>query len=109
MPRSPEVPVNPRVLVWARETDGASVSEVAKHLGVTESDLREMENGERLPQAKDVRKLAKFLHRSLATMLLPEPPAELELPRELRAPTGAAKSMARETRQAIRTARDVQE
>jgi Zn-dependent peptidase ImmA (M78 family)/transcriptional regulator with XRE-family HTH domain len=108
MPQSPEVPVNPRVLVWARESDGASLSEVAKRLKITESELREMEAGERLPKAKHVRTLATLLHRSLATMLLPEPPLEPELPRELRTPTGATKSMARHTRQAIRAAREVQ-
>lgn len=77
MSASQFAPVNPRVLVWARQDSGWAIEEVAQKLAVKVERLQAWEAGEKQPTVRQVQNLAKFLHRPLSTFFQPNPP---ELP-----------------------------
>jgi Zn-dependent peptidase ImmA (M78 family) len=71
--RSPELAVNPRVLVWARESAGVTPDEAAKRAHRVVEDFEAWEQGEARPTVSALRELAKLYRRPLAALLLPEP------------------------------------
>jgi Zn-dependent peptidase ImmA (M78 family)/transcriptional regulator with XRE-family HTH domain len=74
MPAPQLAPVNPRVLVWARQDSGWALEEVARKLAVKVERLQAWESGEKRPTVRQVQNLAKFLHRPLSTFFQPNPP-----------------------------------
>ncbi len=74
MPAPQLAPVNPRVLVWARQDSGWALEDVAKKLAIKVERLRAWESGEKKPTVRQVQNLAKFLHRPLSTFSQPNPP-----------------------------------
>jgi len=74
MPPSGTIPVNPSLLVWAREESGYGLERVAKRLQVKEERVEAWEKGERQPTFRQVEELAKFLHRPLSVFFLSRPP-----------------------------------
>lgn len=74
MPAPQLAPVNPRVLVWARQDSGWALEEVARKLAVKVERLQAWESGEKQPTVRQVQNLAKFLHRPLSTFFQPNPP-----------------------------------
>jgi len=105
MAKSFKVEVNPGVLVWARETAGYNMDEVALRTGQTGSSIRAWESGRRQPSWKLLSKLAALYKRPVAALLLPEPPQEAKTLPDFRTLPGGAGQFAPEIRFAIRTAR----
>jgi len=79
--------IEPKVLVWARETAGLTVDDAAGKVftgdGAAER-LRAVEAGERQPSRAQLLKMAKAYHRSLLTFYLPEPPRRGERGQDFR-------------------------
>lgn len=74
MSASQFAPVNPRVLVWARQDSGWPIEAVAHKLAVKVERLQAWESGDKQPTVRQVQNLAKFLHRPLSTFFQPNPP-----------------------------------
>ncbi len=74
MPAPQLAPVNPRVLVWARQDSGWALEDVAKKLAIKVERLQAWESGEKMPTVRQVQNLAEFLHRPLSTFFQPNPP-----------------------------------
>ena len=64
-------PINPRVLVWARQDSGWAREDVAKKLAIKVERLESWESGEKKPTVRQVQNLAKFLHRPLSIFFSP--------------------------------------
>jgi Zn-dependent peptidase ImmA (M78 family)/transcriptional regulator with XRE-family HTH domain len=83
-PVSFTVDVEPKVLAWARTSLNLSSDAVAADVGVTTSTLALWEAGVARPRLTQLRSLSKALHRTVATLLLPEPPPKPRKPRDYR-------------------------
>lgn len=68
--------VTPEVLLWARESAGYSLEEAAGAIKLSWSELEMVESGHNLLTLRQAEKLAKLYGRPVATLFLPEPPAE---------------------------------
>lgn len=111
MPRkSLEAIVEPRVLIWARESIGMNIEGVAKRLNTSEDTVRKWESGQKKPTLIQLEKLARTIYkRPLAAFFLPEPPEEPPLPEDFRTlPRDKRKPFSPKTRLAIRRARRLQ-
>lgn len=110
MPRkSFEVFVEPEVLVWARESIGRNIEEVAKQLNVSNDLVKRLENGEKKPTLNQLKKLAQYYKRPLGVFFLPEPPEEFSLPKDFRTlPEETRIPLSSNIRLAIRRARRLQ-
>ena len=87
--------INPRLLVWARETAGLTVDEAAEKLGLTSSSrstsvekLAALETGERAPTAQQLLRAAATYRRPLVAFYLPEPPGRGERGEDFRVVQG---------------------
>lgn len=110
MPReSLEAIIEPRVLIWARESMGINIDEVAKRLKVNEDTLNKWELGQKKPTLIQLEKLAKIYKRPFAAFFLPEPPKESPLPKDFRTlPSDKKNPFSLDTRLAIRRAQRLQ-
>lgn len=82
MTRGLEVPVNPELLVWARETAGLSIDDAAKKINVTPARLEAVEasqGGQHLTFSQ-LKAAAGAYKRPVAAFFLPEPPTERRKP-----------------------------
>ena len=68
-----EVPVNPRVLVWARESIGLTRDEAAKEIKVFPRELEMFEEGNLSVPLDKLEKMADVYDRPLLALLAPEP------------------------------------
>lgn len=84
MPSAIPIPVNPRLLSWAREQSGYDVARTAKKLNVKLERVQAWENGDRQPTMRQAEQLANFFHRPLSIFFLPQPPQLLPLAAEYR-------------------------
>ncbi len=76
------IPVNPAVIVWARETAGISVEEVARRMKKSIEVILSWEKGDDAPTYIQLEKLAYQIYkRPLALFFFPEPPQE-ETPKQ---------------------------
>jgi transcriptional regulator with XRE-family HTH domain len=90
--------INPRVLVWARETAGLSLEAATKKLGLSGPDrLLALETGEREPSRAQLAKMAEKYHRPLLAFYLPEPPRKNEQIRDFRSLRAGEARQASET------------
>lgn len=111
MPRkSLETIVEPKVLVWARESVGLGIQEVAKRLPTSEDTIGKWESGQKRPTLIQLEKLARTIYkRPLAAFFLSEPPKELPLPKDFRTlPSDKRKPFSPKTHLAIRRTRRLQ-
>jgi Zn-dependent peptidase ImmA (M78 family) len=107
--KSFEVDVEPGVLIWARESMGIEIAEVAKRFGLSQNIIKKWEYGQKKPTIIQIKKLAKFYKRPLAVFFLPSPPEEPPLPNDFRTlPDESRKPFSPETRLIIRKARRLQ-
>ncbi len=106
--RSVDVPVQPAVLKWARESCGANVDDAAEVIGVSASAFAHLERQESTVRLGDLRKLAHYFRRPLAAFLLAEPPAEPLPPPDFRMLPGRHHPFDRSTHFAIRRAARLQ-
>jgi len=84
MGQSPNLPVNPDVVRWAREESGYDVERVARRLAVKEERVLAWERGQRQPTQRQIEALARFLHRPLGIFFLARPPRLTPLAAEYR-------------------------
>lgn len=66
--------INPQILIWARERQGLTTSDVATRSGFTKLDL--WETGEGRPTMNQLRSLAHFYKRPSALFYMKNPPDE---------------------------------
>jgi len=78
------ISVNNRVLVWARETLALNKTDAAERTNISIKRLTQLEEGERLPTLGELKALSKEYKRTIATLLLAEPPKEKPLPNDRR-------------------------
>lgn len=105
------VAANPRLLVWARQTAGLSINEVAERIGKTPDDVKAWESHEKSPTFKQLEALAETVYRRpVALFFLPEPPTEKSPAREFRTLPGfEIENLSADTRYALRVARSYQD
>lgn len=77
--------INPKVLVWARETAGLSPNEAAERLGIASSErssaaekLAEIESGTKSPTRSQLIRIAQVYRRPLVSFYMNEPPRKGE-------------------------------
>src|SRR5260370_24188365 len=75
------MPLNPKILIWARETAGLTVDEAARALGFKDTRdrtaverLQALEVGTEEPSRSVLLRRARSYHRSLLVFYLSEPP-----------------------------------
>jgi Zn-dependent peptidase ImmA (M78 family) len=68
-----EVPVNGRVLAWARTLRNLSVDDAALLLGIPPEELRDYELGNKLPLVTFLRRMSTKYQVNFASLLMPEP------------------------------------
>jgi len=68
-----EVPVNGRVLQWAREIRGLNLNDAAELLGVSSGELRSYESGEKKPLVGFLRIMSAKYQINFSSLLMPEP------------------------------------
>lgn len=103
------LPVEPDLLIWARETAGYSIEEVATRLHVPVERVASWEEGEVKPAITNLKRLASIYKRPLEVFLLPAPPEEPPNPSDFRIIGSGKPGFSPETRFAIRNARRWQE
>ena len=75
-----DVPVNPKVLIWARLERGFDISGAAARLGIPEEELLELENGVRHPSVGELRNMSAKYEIGFSSLLMPEAlPSETSL------------------------------
>ena len=86
----PRANINPAVLKWAREQAKLTVEQAAKKVNVKRERYEswEMMASEVKPTIKQMRNLAKALHRPLSLFYLPEPPEGFQPMKDLRRQPG---------------------
>ena len=80
MGASIHVPINPELLIWARESAGYDTSGAAIRLGVSNEKLESIEAGEAQITYVQLRKAAEVYKRSLAAFFMASPPPRKEPP-----------------------------
>jgi len=111
--RGAELPINPEVLRWARESVGMEVAQVADRLGKPAEKYAERyaawERGAAQPSVSYLEKLAATFKLPIAAFFLPSPPKEPPLPTDYRRRAGAAAGkLGVEAIHAIRRLRSIQ-
>lgn len=76
------------LLVWARESSGYSVEDVAEKLKKDPETILAWESGEHRPYMGQLRRLSDIYKRSLSDFYLPEPPKERAIPHDFRRSPG---------------------
>jgi len=84
MARSIPALVQPSLLVWARETAGFRIEDVAKKAQVELETVREWERGAQNPSIAQLRRLGAVYKRPLGVFFLQEPPKGFDPQREFR-------------------------
>jgi len=109
MSRRTPVPITPDVLAWVISESGYNEKEIADAVGVSVEILEQWKLGNTKPTLTQVRKLATKLHRPLASLLLPKPPASRPLPVKFRKPIGQQRDLTPNERRYLRRAARLQE
>jgi Zn-dependent peptidase ImmA (M78 family) len=68
-----KVPVNGKVLKWAREIRGLTIDDAAILLGISASELRSYESGSNLPLVGLLRRMSAKYQINFTTLLMPAP------------------------------------
>ena len=70
------IPVNPDILVWARETAGLTLQEAATKINIVKRSLERIEKGEKAPSHAMLHRMAEKYRRPLLTFYLENIPSE---------------------------------
>jgi len=108
MPKSIAVEINPKVLVWLRESSGWKLEEVGKNLNTNVEIIKDFELGKKNPTLKQLKLLSKAFKRPLASFFLSEPKEQKPLPRDYRMIPGREGVFDKKTILTIRRARNLQ-
>jgi len=84
MNESETISVNNHVLVWAREALALNKTDAAERTNISINRLTQLEEGEKLPTLGELKAFSKEYKRTIATLLLAEPPEEKPLPSDRR-------------------------
>ena len=84
MAKSIEALIEPKLLIWARDSAGYSVEEAAKKISVKPERLKSWEKGEKRPSIKQLRKIANVYKRPLSVFYLSELPKDFQPIRDFR-------------------------
>lgn len=84
MAKGIEAIVNPKMLVWARESARMEIETAAKKAQVSPERLELWERGEERPTINQLRKLGNAYKRPIAVFYLPEPPSDFQAMRDFR-------------------------
>lgn len=76
--------VNHEVLVWARESLALNRSQASESTGISPKRLVQLETGEKQPTLEELKAFSKTYKRTIATLLLNNPPKEKPLPQDRR-------------------------
>lgn len=96
----PEVPVNGKVLEWARGIRGLELGAAADLLQIPADELRSYESGERKPMVGILRRISDKYQVNFTSLLMPEPLPPAQRPPDYRA-NASAKPLSMETLIAI--------
>lgn len=80
--------VEPTILVWARETAGYSIDDVATKLKKKPETIEDWESGKQRPYMGQLRRLSEIYKRSISDFYLPVPPQEPPIPHDFRRAPG---------------------
>lgn len=78
------IKVNKEVLVWARESIALNKSVASERTGISIQKITQLEEGEKPPTLEELKSLSKTYKRTIATLLLNNPPLEKPLPHDRR-------------------------
>ncbi len=78
------IQVNHKVLVWARESLAINRNQASEKTGISAKRLFQLEEGEKQPTLDELKEFSKVYKRTIATLLLSEPPKEKPLPADRR-------------------------
>jgi len=73
MPNRIEAEINPKLLVWARNSVGLPIDDLAKKINTSAKKIEDWETGLSKPTISQLRNIAKVLKRPIAIFYLPEP------------------------------------
>lgn len=106
MKSKPVEGIQPSVLIWARESQGYAVGEVADRLKRTEAEIESWEAGKDAPTYAQLEELAyKIYKRPLAVFFLPTPPPEPPIKQQFRTlPDFEIEELSADTRYELRLA-----
>lgn len=78
------IEINRKVLIWARESLALSRNQAAEKTGISVKKLIQLEEGEKKLTLNELKTFSKAYKRTIATLLLREPPKEKPLPADRR-------------------------
>ncbi|WP_373494105.1 helix-turn-helix domain-containing protein [Aquiflexum sp.] len=78
------ISVNHEVLVWARESLALNRAQTSESTGISPRRLVQLESGEKQPTLEELKVFSKTYKRTIATLLLNNPPKEKPLPQDRR-------------------------
>ncbi|MBS1759152.1 MAG: ImmA/IrrE family metallo-endopeptidase [Bacteroidetes bacterium] len=78
------IQANHKVLVWARESLAINRNQASEKTGISAKRLLQLEEGEKQPTLDELKEFSKAYKRTIATLLLSEPPKEKPLPADRR-------------------------
>lgn len=84
MPKGIEANINPKLLIWARDSIGLNVSDVSKKMKFSEQKILDWESGKSKPSVPQLRKLANLYKRPIAIFFLPKPPLTFDAMKDFR-------------------------
>ena len=106
--QEPTVQINSNVLEWAIAGSGWDAGELSKKTDIELESIRGRDKQSTTIRVSDLRKISETIKRPMSVLLLPEPPAEKNLPYYRRVDGTGAEKLSRKTLAVIRNARYVQ-
>jgi transcriptional regulator with XRE-family HTH domain len=103
-----QIPVNPEVFRWLRESSGWTYGDISDKLEVSVNQVEDWERGKKSPTIDNLKVLAKEYKRPLAAFLLPDPGEKQTLPTDYRKLPDGSYSLSKKSLFAIRKARNMQ-
>ncbi len=79
-----EAEINPKLLLWARNSVNISIDELAKKINTSSKRIEEWEIGLSKPTINQLRNAARVLKRPVAIFYLPEPPKTFDAMKDFR-------------------------
>lgn len=78
------IKVSHEVLVWARESLALNRTQTSECTGISPKRLVQLETGQKKPTLEELKAFSKTYKRTIATLLLNEPPKEKPIPKDRR-------------------------